>query len=55
MSTSIVLNVQLLNQQLQPLVTACFWGAVATAIAVPVAGAIGGTIAGKLEKRTKTK
>lgn len=45
------LDFRALNQSIQPMVVAMFWGAVATAVVVPIAGAVGSVVSGKVEKK----
>ena len=53
-STIAPLDIKALNQAIQPMVAAMFWGVVATAVIVPIAGAVGSVISGKIEKKENT-
>lgn len=51
----VTLDVKALNQSIKPMVQALFWGAVATAVVLPIAGAIGTVVGSKVEKKWSSK
>ncbi len=51
MVTNLQIDIKALNQSIQPLVAAAFWSAVATAIVLPVAAAVGSVVSKKIEKK----
>jgi hypothetical protein len=43
-----IIDIKALNVTLQQTITPMFWGVVLTAVAVPIAAAVGGAVAGKI-------